>query len=243
MIRKLLAKFLLIASLFTLTGCDTELISNVSERQANEIIALLEQNNIDAQKIRGDKGVFSIRVDKNYMSDSVELLTAHNLPSAEDVEIADQFPADAMVSTPLGEKARLISAVEQRLGQTIRELDNVTTARVHLSYPLEGNSDAQALPSSVSVLIIYKNAINEAEYIDKVKRLVKNSISNIQYENISVVIFKRTDTIKPSKPAPSTPSWLVIAAGLLIVILCAIFVIFIFSFKEGKLARKPKQQA
>ncbi|POT59516.1 EscJ/YscJ/HrcJ family type III secretion inner membrane ring protein [Citrobacter amalonaticus] len=228
MIRKLYPRVFLILCLFILSGCDSELVSNISERQANEIIALLEQNNIDAQKIKGDKGVFSVRVDKGYMSDSIELLNTYNLPSADHVEIAGQFPSDSMVSTPLGEKVRLISAIEQRLGQTIQELDNITTSRVHLSYPLKGDSDESLIPPSASVLLIYKNAINEAEYIDKIKRLIKNSLSTIQYEDISVVIFKKGDAIRPSKAAQSTPEWVFAVAGLLAVSVCVFFALFLF---------------
>ncbi|WP_230350789.1 type III secretion system inner membrane ring lipoprotein SctJ [Lelliottia sp. WAP21] len=236
MIIKRLLRFMLFLCLFTLSGCDSELVSNISERQANEIVALLEQNNIDAQKVKGDKGIFSVRVDKNYLSDSVELLNAYNLPSAEHVEVADQFPADSMVSTPLGERVRLISSIEQRLGQTIRELDNVTMARVHLSYPIKGDSDENPAPPSASVLIIYTNAINEAEYIDKIKRLIKNSLSSILYEDISVVIFKKNTVIRPSKPAQSMPVW-IYPAGALFVLLFGLICVF-FGFQRKKAQTK-----
>ena len=242
MSRMLLPKFFLILCLFTLSGCDTELVSNISERQANEIVALLEQNNIDAQKVKGDKGIFSVRVDKNYMSDSVELLHAYNLPSVDRIEVADQFPADSMVSTPLGEKVRLISSIEQRLGQTIRELDNVTTARVHLSYPIKGDADENPTAPSASVLIIYANTINEAEYIDKIKRLIKNSLSTIQYEDISVVIFRKNNVIRPSKPAPSTPVWAYAIAGVLVVIFVLICAFFGFQRKKIYTSRGDVKQ-
>lgn len=228
MITNLVPKFFLFICLFALSGCDSELVSNLSERQANEVVALLEQNNIDAQKVKGDKGIFSIRVDKNYMSDAVDLLNTYNLPSPEHIEIADQFPSDAMVSTPLGEKVRLISSIEQRLGQTILEIDNVTSARVHLSYPITGDNDENIVPPSVSVLLIYKDSVNEAEYIDKIKRLIKNSLSTIKYEDISVVLFKKSDSIRPSKVAQSIPVWVFAMFGLLTVVLCVLLIGFFF---------------
>ncbi|MBJ3591419.1 type III secretion inner membrane ring lipoprotein SctJ [Salmonella enterica subsp. enterica serovar Saintpaul] len=232
MIKNLVPKFILFICLLALSGCDSELVSNLSERQANEIVALLEQNNIDAQKVKGDKGIFSIRVDKNYMSDAVDLLNTYNLPSAEHIEIADQFPSDAMVSTPLGEKVRLISAIEQRLGQTILEIDNVTSARVHLSYPITADTNENIVSPSVSVLLIYKNTVNEAEYIDKIKRLIKNSLSTIKYEDISVVIFKKSDTIRPSKPVQSIPVWIFAVFGLLTVSVLILIVLFFFRSKN-----------
>ncbi|EMF0717719.1 type III secretion inner membrane ring lipoprotein SctJ [Citrobacter freundii] len=228
MITNLLPKFFLFVCLFALSGCDSELVSNLSERQANEVVALLEHNNIDAQKVKGDKGVFSIRVDKNYKSDAVNLLNTYNLPSAEHIEIADQFPSDAMVSTPLGEKVRLISAIEQRLGQTILEIDKVTSARVHLSYPISGDNDENIVPPSVSVLLIYKDSVNEAEYIDKIKRLIKNSLSTIKYEDISVVLFKKSNSIRPSKVVQSTPVWAFAGFGLVTILLCILFIVFFF---------------
>ena len=141
-----------------------------------------------------------------------------------------------MVSTPLGEKVRLISAIEQRLGQTIRELENGTVARGHLSYPIIGDSNEATEPPSASVLLIYKNAINEAEYIDKIKRLIKNSLSTIQYEAISVVIFKKSDSIRPSKSTQSTPEWIFAAIGLLVVLLC-ISLVWLYTYRRKTAAQ------
>lgn len=230
MIRANTLRFFMILTFFLLSGCKSELISNVTERQANEVIALLQENNIDASKLKGEKGVFSVNVEQAYMNRAIELLNTYNLPSSEKVEIAQQFPVDAMVSTPLGEKARLISAIEQRLGQSMLLLENVTSAKVHLSYPIEDDSDEPSNPRTASVLIIYENTIDEAEYTEKIKRLVKNSMNDINYENISVVLFKRktamdvstTHSFFDDKPF----SYLVLLLAFLIAILSISFLLY-----------------
>ncbi|OON41078.1 EscJ/YscJ/HrcJ family type III secretion inner membrane ring protein [Izhakiella australiensis] len=192
MIRKCGPAFLLALMVFLLTGCNSELISQLSERQANEVVAMLEKHNIDAAKQKSDKSTFSVQVSPDVLSEATALLISYNLPSADDVEIAQQFPADAMITTPLGEKARLISAIEQRLGQTIRQLDYVSSARVHLSYPF---TDDNAV-NSASVFILYRGKVNQDEYISKIKRLVKNSVQGISYENISVVMFEQNAPVR-----------------------------------------------
>ncbi|MBE5251929.1 type III secretion system inner membrane ring lipoprotein SctJ [Mixta mediterraneensis] len=191
MIRKLGSALLLVMMVFLLSGCNNELISQLSERQANEIIAMLEKHNIDAIK-KSDKKSFSVQVKPEFLSEATELLISYNLPSADNIEIAQQFPADAMITTPLGEKARLISAIEQRLGQTLRQLEQVSSARVHLSYPLEKENNI----NSASVFIIFRGKLNEDEYTSKIKRLIKNSVPDISYEDISVIMFEQSEPVR-----------------------------------------------
>nr|WP_318383156.1 type III secretion inner membrane ring lipoprotein SctJ [uncultured Enterobacter sp.] len=237
---KSISKIVLLLTLMVLSGCKSELISNVTERQANEIVSRLQQNNIDAQKVKGEKGVFSVSVDPDYMSTAIELLNTYNLPSNDRVEIAQQFPADAMVSTPLGEKARLISAIEQRLGQSLLELANVTSSRVHLSYPTQGDDNEGENGNTASILVIYEDKVNEAEYIDKIKRLVKNSMNNINYENISVVLFKKSAPIKVSKAPTAKADWLYGVLGLLSAMVVILIGYLLFSFKGNLRVSRDK---
>ncbi|EPC0820124.1 type III secretion system inner membrane ring lipoprotein SctJ [Escherichia albertii] len=211
-----------------LCGCNEKLVDQLSERQANEVITLLEANNIDARKSDSGKGKYAVEVAEDNITSAISLLTAYNLPSADEIEISQQFPADAMVSTPLGEKARLISAIEQRLGQTLQGLENITSARVHLSYP--GISPGTSEDSSMvaSVLITYRGTIDEEEYTDKIRRFVKNSLQDMRFEDISVVMFHQSIPYKATKPDAVYPKWsypvfIGIAVLVLLLVCCALF--------------------
>lgn len=171
-----------------LLGCQSELVNGLSQRQANETLALLLRNGIDAKKQDVGKGRFRIDVDREDFADAVRLLDKYQLPSRDDIAIADLFPADSFVNSPTTERARLISGLEQRLEQTVKVVEHVLSARVHISYPMsERVTPDQDL--HVSLMLNYDGALGDAILIQRLKQLIKNSFSSLSYENISVVIF------------------------------------------------------
>lgn len=86
------------------------------------------------------------------------------------------FPADALVSSPRAEKARLYSAIEQRLEQSLKIMDGIISSRVHVSYDVDnGDSGKTALPIHISVLAVYEKDINPEIKINDIKRFIVNS--------------------------------------------------------------------
>jgi type III secretion protein J len=185
-----LYRLLLVASCFLLVACDQELLKGLDQRQANEVLAVLQQANISAKKEDGGKLGFSIQVDQADFVRSVQLLKANDLPSKARVEIAQMFPADSLATSPRAEKARLFSGIEQRLEQSLLVLPSVVQARLHMSYDVETSSaNLQKVPAShLSVLIVYRNADDEAVLINQIKRFLKNSLPAVNYDDISVVL-------------------------------------------------------
>ncbi len=181
---------LAVASFFMvlLLGCQAELLNGLSQRQANETMALLLRNGLNAKKQDVGKGKFRIDVERQDFADAVRLLDKYQLPSREDIAIADLFPSDSFVNSPATERARLISGLEQRLEQTARAVDHVLSARVHISYPMtERVAPDQAL--HVSLMLNYDGQLSDAILVQRLKQLIKNSFESLSYENISVVIF------------------------------------------------------
>lgn len=192
--KSIFVRFLLLACCLFLAGCEEELLKSLDQRQANEVLAALQQANIPAEKRDEGKPGFSIFVQKSDFSAAVSLLKAHDLPSKPRVEISDMFPADSLATSPRSEKARLNSAIEQRLEQSLLVLPSVVQARLHVSYDVEGGSGRQlASPSHISALIVYQNADDEAALINQIKRFLKNSLTTVNYDDISVVLTKKPD--------------------------------------------------
>lgn len=191
--KKLIFKISLIVLVLLLQGCKQEkLLTNLDQRQANEILSLLQQNNIEAEKTDQGKLGLSITVNSVDFIAAVELLNQYNLPSAPRIEIMQAFPADALVASPQAEKARLISVLEQRLEQSITTLTTITEAKVHISYPLNSRSDVRTPdPIHVSALLTYIGIIDEAKFTNEIKLFLKNSFSQIEFSDISVVLFKQ----------------------------------------------------
>lgn len=208
---------------FLLTACRIELLANLSQRQANETIALLQRHGIDTRKTDVGKGRFKVEVDKRDFAEAVGLLERNQLPSKDNLSIADLFPTDSLVNSPAAERARLISGLEQRLEQTLRSIDRVLSARVHVSYPITDRADAKR-DMHVSVLVNYDGPLTDAILIQRLKQLVKNSFDGVSYDNVSIVVFPALGISPPvieasRDAAPHFWQWLPAAAAGLILAL------------------------
>lgn len=108
----------------TLAGCkDKDLLKGLDQEQANEVIAVLQMHNIEANKIDSGKLGYSITVAEPDFTAAVYWIKTYQLPPRPRVEIAQMFPADSLVSSPRAEKARLYSAIEQRLEQSLQTME------------------------------------------------------------------------------------------------------------------------
>jgi type III secretion apparatus lipoprotein, YscJ/HrcJ family len=184
-------KSIILTCLLVLTGCKQDsLLTGLDQVQANEVVALLLKNNIEASKHSEPKAGYSVMVNASDFSTAVDLITLHNLPSRPQIEVSEMFPADALVSSPRAELARMYSAIEQRLEKTLSQIDGVVSSRVHVSYDSgNGNSREEVKPVHLSALLrTDSTASDRSSLISDAKRIMKNSFANVEYDNISVVI-------------------------------------------------------
>ena len=213
----------LLALCLLLVGCrESRLLEGLDQTQANEVVSVLQRNNITAAKQENGKLGFSIGIKPADFTAAVDVLTAYNLPSRPRTEVAEMFPADALVASPRAEKARLYSALEQRLEQSLNTVDGIVSARVHVSYDLDaGEGGRKTQPIHLSALAVHERDIDSQFLINDIKRFLKNSFSGVEYDNISVVLSKRTllQHAAPSmEPRPSnTPIWLTLAVLLVLI--------------------------
>ncbi|QWA10495.1 EscJ/YscJ/HrcJ family type III secretion inner membrane ring protein [Sodalis ligni] len=214
---------------FTLAACkDEPLLKGLDQQQANEVIAALQRNNIDTAKSDKGKSGYSISVHKADIPAAVDLLKIHDLPSRPRMEIAQLFPSDSLVSSPRAEKARLYSAIEQRLEQSLQTLDGVLSGRVHVSYDIDSGETGRApAPVHLSALVSYQSDADPSLLISDIKRFLKNSFNQVDYDNISVVMSKQT-AIQHQPPVDNragksgaSNGLLTIAGGLLLLIALA----------------------
>ena len=208
------------------------LLTGLDQVQANEVVALLQKNNIKADKKNLAKEGYSVSVSRDDFATAVDLIEIHNLPSKPRIEVAEMFPADALISSPRAEVARIYSAIEQRLEQTLNQIAEVVTSRVHVSYDMN-NTDAHKdkKPVHVSALLKVKNeGYSETSLIADVKRLLRNSFNNLEYEDISVVLTPAPEVqqiaplVIPGKSSIATPVFVIVLACLGGLLLAVAFV-------------------
>jgi type III secretion protein J len=190
------ALVLLVALL--LSACEAELYNNLDQRQANEMVATLQQRGIPAQRVAVKGGQYTVVVDKGRFADSIAILREAGLPKEEFQTMGQVFKKDGLVSSPLQERAQMIFALSQELSRTVSEIDGVLSARVHLVLPENDPLRQQLVPSSASVFIRHRSDAPVASLVPQVKMLVANGVAGLSYDKVSVVLVP-VDAQKPNQ--------------------------------------------
>jgi type III secretion protein J len=185
---------LLLCVFLFMSACKTLLHSGLDEREANNIIRLLDSEGISAAKeIDTRTQLATLMVDEADLSRAIGILESHGLPSKKYATIDQVFTGDGLVSSPVEERARLHYAINQELSRTISELDGVLSARVHVVMPEEpdlvGLTDASEMQATASVLIRRRSDMPLENLVPNLKQFVSSSIQYLEYENVAVIDF------------------------------------------------------
>jgi type III secretion protein J len=199
--RRLRTAGLLLAATLALAGCKTELNSGLSEREANEIVALLMRNGVPASRAAQKDGTDIVYVEQSRFADAVDLLRSHGLPRQHYQSIADVFKGNGLVSSPTEERARLMYALGEELSHTVSQIDGVLSARVAIVLPDNDPLRENAQPSSASVFIRYAPEAKVADLVPQIKMLIANGVAGLSYDKVSVVMVP-APAAAPSAPAP-----------------------------------------
>jgi type III secretion protein J len=164
-------------STLMLAGCGerVELHRQLSEQDANEVVAELADKKIRAEKIAAKDGVV-VRVRANDISRAVRTLEAVGLPKVGRSTLGDIFRKEGVISTPLEERARYIYALSQELEATLSKIDGVIVARVHVVLPERVAPGEPVQPASASVFIKHDPRLDPDNIQPRVRRMVASSI-------------------------------------------------------------------
>ncbi len=178
--------------LFLLAGCKETLYSDLPERQANEMLAVLLANGIAADKRPGKGGKVTLRVAKERFADAIALLHDNGFPRDRFTDLGQLFPREGLISSPSEERIRYVYGLSQQVAETLTQIDGVITARVHVVLP-ERNPDAldktPLPPTSAAVFIKHRPDVDMGGQVSRIKRIVQNSVAGLPYEKISVALF------------------------------------------------------
>ena len=243
---KLFAKSLSILTfILLLCGCDemVVLFNALDEQQANPIMALLQDNHLSCQKSAGEENTWKLMVKQRDFAKAVELCQQHGLPQQIYHGVGDVFKKTGMVSSPTEERIRFMDALAQDLSRTISEIDGVISARVHIVLPNNDPFAKNALPSSAAVAIRHRSDSDLEDHIPEIKNLVMNAIEGVDYDKITVTLFKvivapKDDITGPSASSPKISDdmmrILVTANASLAVLLAVVLVLVIMRLILGK---------
>ena len=251
---KQLAKSLsLLAFILLLCGCDevVVLFNSLDEQQANPIMALLQENHLSCQKSAGEENTWKLMVKQRDFAKAVEICQQHGLPQQIYHGVGDVFKKTGMVSSPTEERIRFMDALAQDLSRTISEIDGVISARVHIVLPNNDPFAKNVLPSSAAVAIRHRSDCDLEDHIPEIKNLVMNAIEGVDYDKITVTLFKvivaPKDAImeqpKTSKISDDMMRILVTANASLAVLLAVVLVLVIMRLIFGKRQKETPKTA
>jgi type III secretion protein J len=212
-----------------LCGCKVELYSGLNEQEANEMMAALGAEGIAAAKERQENAEWQVMVDEGRIGAALAVLRSQGLPEERYANLGEVFKKQGLVSTPSEERMRYIYAVSQELSQTLRKLDGVVDARVHVVIPANdplADSD-KIRPSSAAVFIKHRPDTDLTLLVPAVKDMVAHGIEGLTHDQVSLTLVQaralpaapplaeREEARTPALPGMPTPTILVLA-GLLV---------------------------
>lgn len=200
--RRLAALVLLVA----LAGCKVGLYSNLTEQEANEMVAALTAAQLSADKERLENDQWQVLVDKGELATALELLRNQGLPNDRYASMGEVFRKQGLVSTPSEERMRYIYAMSQELSQTLRKVDGVISARVHVVIPANDPLSDKIRPSSAAVFIKHRSDVDLRMLTPAVKDLVAHSIEGLSHEQVSLSLFEARPQPTSAGPAGQAPS-------------------------------------
>jgi type III secretion protein J len=183
-----------------------DLYGQLSERQANEMVAVLRNAGLHAEKNASRDGkAFVVSTHSGDFSRAVEVLQAGGFPRESYDSLGQVFKKEGFVSSALEERARFTHALSQELSNTLSNIDGVVQARVHVSVPEKNPLSDKPQHATASVFIKHRPGLDLSQQTGKIKALVVNAMEGLPYDNVTVALF-------PAEPLPPAAPQSVVSA-------------------------------
>jgi type III secretion system YscJ/HrcJ family lipoprotein len=206
-----------------ITACNRiELYGNLGEEDANEILVLLQDTDVRAQKkkdVRQNEVFYSIIVSSDDVSKARTLLVQHNLPRRKQLGLTGVYKEKGLIPTPDEQKARFLLAIKGEIINSLSRIPDIIDSDVVLNVP---SVDEFADPETrkmkrptASVVIKAKQAavVNQTVTEAKVQQFVANAVESLNPRDVTVIIsylptpkpsVRPGDVVSLPKPTPST---------------------------------------
>ena len=236
-------------ALGVLDGCKVDLYTGVSQKEGNEMLATLLRAGLDAEKQPAKDKAIDILIEESQQDQAIELLLDRGLPRNNVSDLGTVFKKEGLISTPTEENARLVYAISQELTGTLSQLDGAIAVRVHVV--LTDKKEKNVKPASAAIFIKYQQDYDFNSYIPQIKELVANSVSDLDYKKISVVLFPSKGMLSVRKKqiqesflselAQDKPYVLYVLFGFTIILILATGALgYLYLKKDGEEGKMPE---
>ena len=182
-----LALAALLLSALAACGSEVTLYSSASEGEANELLSVLLDAGIQAEKVIGKDGV-AVSVDGAQVARALDILRSQGLPRERFDGMGQIFRKEGLVSSPLEERARYIYALSQELTNTLSQMDGVLAARVHVVLPERGELGESSTPSTAAVFLKHQVGYSFDALRPQIRQLVTHAIPGLTEDRVSITL-------------------------------------------------------
>lgn len=190
-------KYFLIFTVLFIVACDEfELVHDLNERDANEIIVLLAKNNIRAQKlkeVRQQDVYWTILVDEGDEIEAQSILVANHLPRVKHGGLAGICDEPGMIVTEKFEKCQEILALKGEIINALETVPGVVSADVVLNIPDKEefpDEDTPMARPTAAVTLRYLSDANVKTNLSegKIQEFVANTVNGLDPRDVKVIL-------------------------------------------------------
>lgn len=167
------------------TGDYAVLYTDLEMEDAKQIVQHLETANIKYRLTKNGTEILVSEEDVNKMRIDTADLAMASKGSNVGYEIFDN--TDALGSTNFVQNVNLIRALEGELARTIRSVDHIKSARVHLVLPKREMFSREEQMPTASVVIKTDGGKLSLESIHSIQQLIAAAVPKLDVKNVSIV--------------------------------------------------------
>ena len=185
---------LVLAAVLALGGCSVDLQHNLTEKDANDIYVLLNENGISAKKLidtSGNEPTYTIQVAKSDAAQAAKLLNENSLPRPDADGLSSCRKNKGMIPTATEERCMLLEALGGEVSNALNHVDGVLEAKAIVMIPEENDLSTQQKPlPSASVFIKYRPTLEGKPPLDegRIKAFVASAVPEMKAENVTVLL-------------------------------------------------------
>jgi len=183
-----LCRLLVLSTALLLAGCKVDLYSNLSEVDANQMLALLASNQVKGSKEADKSGGLVLKVEEDDFVKAVEVLRQNGFPKRAYRFVDELFPSGQLVSSPAQEQAKIQFLREQSLERMLSNIEGVISANVVIADGADEDSRKEGSEPSASVLVKHSPEVNLRALSAQLKNLVRNSLPGVKQDRISLIL-------------------------------------------------------
>lgn len=190
--------------ILTLAGCKEVLYSELDQTQANDMVAILDASDIEAERSVAKGGLYSLSVNKEDIAKAVVVLREKGFPKERFAGLGEIFQSEGIMGTPFEQHVRFIHALNEELSGAISSISGVRSAKVLITLPVPKRYEREPAKASASITVHNQPEFDVIANTSKLKRLVSSAVPNLAYEDVTISSFAASEVLMTKRRvAPS----------------------------------------